>query len=87
MTYCTICANNHAFYLDCWCLHLQVYVCSIVYLYLGSLINSFVGKANYYGTHVVQNKRCTLQENVVSKQLALHVYDKQLINMLLTTKC
>ena len=49
------------------------------------LINSFVGKANYYGTHVVQKKKCyALQENVVSKQLTLH---EQLINMLLTTKC
>ena len=28
---------------------------------------SFAGKANYYGTHVVQNKCCALQENFVSK--------------------
>ena len=34
-------------------------------------VNSFVGKANYYGTHVMQNKCCALQENVVSKQLIL----------------
>ena len=34
--------------------------------------NSFAGKANYYSTHVVQNKCCALQENAVSKQLALH---------------
>ena len=52
-------------------------------------INSYAGKANYYGTHVVQNKCCALQENAVSKQLALHMHKakKQLINMLLTTKC
>ena len=39
---------------------------------LVSKINSFAGKANYYGTHGVQNK---LQENVVSKQLTL--YDQE----------
>ena len=45
---------------------------------------AFVGKANYYGTRVVQNKKCcVLQENIVSKLLTL--YDQeQLINMLLT---
>ena len=38
--------------------------------------NSFAGKANYYGTHVVQKKTCcVLQENVVSKQLTL--YDQE----------
>ena len=42
------------------------------------LINTFVGKANYDGTG------CALLENVVSKQLTTR---KQLINMLLTTKC
>ena len=30
-------------------------------------INSFMGKANYFGTHVVRNKLSALQENVVSK--------------------
>ena len=34
-------------------------------------LNSFAGKANYYSTHVLQNKRCALQENLVSKQLTL----------------
>ena len=38
-------------------------------------LNSFAGKPNYYGTHVVQNKYCVLQENIVSKQLAL--YDQE----------
>ena len=53
----------------------------------GGEINSFVGKANHYGTHVVPNKKCcALQENVVSKQFTL-MTRKQLINMLLTTKC
>ena len=39
--------------------------------------NSFAGKANYYGTHVVPKKKkcCALQENVVSKQLTL--YDQE----------
>ena len=35
-----------------------------------------MGKANYYGTHVVQKKCCALQENVVSKQLML--YDQEI---------
>ena len=35
-----------------------------------------MGKANYYGTYVVQKKKCcALQENVVSKQLT--VYDQE----------
>ena len=34
-------------------------------------LNSYTGKADYYGTHVVQNKCCALQENLVSKQLTL----------------
>ena len=39
-------------------------------------VNSFMGKANYYGTHVVQNKKCcVLRENVISKQLTL--YDQE----------
>ena len=39
--------------------------------------NSFTGKANYYSTHVVQQKKkcCALQENVVSKRLTL--YDQE----------
>ena len=37
---------------------------------------SWAFEANYYGTHVVQNKKCcALQENVVSKQLTL--YDQE----------
>ena len=40
-----------------------------------SAFNSFAGKANYYGIHVVQNKCCMLQENVVSKQLT--PYDQE----------
>ena len=39
------------------------------------MINSFVGKANYYGTHVHNKKCCALQEKVVSKQLTL--YDQE----------
>ena len=40
------------------------------------VLNSFAGKANYYGKHVVQNKSVAcLQENIVSKQLAL--YDQE----------
>ena len=40
---------------------------------VGDLINSFVGRANHCGTHVVQRKNCcALQENVVSKQLILY---------------
>ena len=39
-----------------------------------------MGKANYYGTIVVQNKVLCMQENVVIKQLTL--YDQEtLINM------
>ena len=43
--------------------------------YLPTDLNSFVDKANYYSTHVVQNKHCALQENIVSKQLIL--YDQE----------
>ena len=40
------------------------------------IINSFTWKANYYGTHDVQKKKCcALLENVVSKLLAL--YDQE----------
>ena len=38
-------------------------------------LNSFAGKDNYYNTHVVQNKRCALQKNLVYKQLTL--YDQE----------
>ena len=51
--------------------HLRV----CVYTYMPTDLNAFAGKANYYGTHVVQNKHCALQENVVSKQLTL--YDQE----------
>ena len=40
-----------------------------------SAFNSFAGKANYDGIHVVQNKCCMLRENVVSKQLT--PYDQE----------
>ena len=59
------------------------FLCSVIVLGLhgGSNkngdFNSFVGKANYYGTHVVQDKKCcALQENVVSNQLTL--YDQEI---------
>ena len=39
------------------------------------ILNSFVGKANYYGTHVVQNKVLCVAGNVVIKQLTL--YDRE----------
>ena len=39
------------------------------------LVNSFAGKVNYCGTHVVRNKLSALQENVVCKQLTL--YDQE----------
>ena len=51
--------------------HRRVYA----YTYMPTDLNCFAGKANYYGTHVVQNKRCELQENLVSKQLTL--YDQE----------
>ena len=40
-------------------------ICMYMYTYAGCLqmntkafFDSFVGKANYYGTHVMQNKHC-----------------------------
>ena len=51
--------------------HLRV--CANTYAHTD--LNSFVGKANNYCTHVVQNTRCALQENLVSKQLTL--YDQE----------
>ena len=38
-------------------------------------LDSFAGKANYYGTCCAKKKCCALQENVVSKQLTL--YDQE----------
>ena len=54
-------------------IHTSSEVCANAYL--PTDLNSFVDKANYYSTHVVQNKHCALQENIVSKQLIL--YDQE----------
>ena len=50
-----------------------IYTCHMTQL----IINSFGGKANYYGTHVVQKKKSVVlcRENIDSKQLTL--YDQE----------
>ena len=56
--------------------HLHLRVCANTYAHTD--LNSIAGIANYYGTHVVQNRRCALQENLVSKQITL--YDQETID-------
>ena len=58
-------------------LYHTIHKCPIHFGLITVIINLLLtGKANYYGKHVMQNKSVVLlQENIVSKQLAL--YDQE----------